>query len=65
MKWVRSLKLPRFHIPTKIELMGHSYKVGHTSYFAFVFLEGHGYYALIGGFLFVLSVLDVFFHFEG
>lgn len=59
-----SLRLPKVRIPTMHELCHRSYKLGHTSYFGFVFLEGHGIYATIGGGLFILAFLDLFLHFE-
>ena len=57
-------KLPKFRLITKAELLHSSYKLGHTSYFALVFVEGHTFYAIVGGFLFLLSVADYFIHFE-
>lgn len=60
-----NLRLPRIRIPTSHEIMHRSYKLGHISYFGFVFLEGHGFYAMIGGGLFFLTFLDLFLHFEG
>lgn len=59
-------KLPRINlrIPTRDELLHRSYKGGHTAYFALVYLEGHGLYAVTGGALFLLAVLDWFLHFE-
>lgn len=58
------IKNVKFTIPTKHDLLHSSYKGGHTTYFLAVFIEGHGFYALTGGFLFALCILDFFIHFE-
>lgn len=63
----RLTKLARsahFKVPAKHEVLHRSYKGAHTSYFMLVFLEGHGFYAIAGGLLCVLSIADFFLHFE-
>jgi len=54
----------KFKIPNQHEMLARSYKGAHTSYFALVALEGHGFYALAGALLAVLSIADFFLHFE-
>lgn len=56
--------LPHFRIPSRNELLARSHKGFHTAYFALVYIEGHGLYAITGGLLFLLAVLDFFLHFE-
>lgn len=58
------MKKVHFRIPEKHEMLHHSYKGVHTSYFALVFLEGHGFYAIAGGILFAMCIADFFLHFE-
>lgn len=55
----------KFVWPTKTILYERAHKGFHTFYFAAVAVEGHGYYAIAGGSLFLLAVLDFFLHFEG
>lgn len=61
---LRNLGL-KFVWPTKAILYERAHKGFHTFYFAAVAVEGHGYYAIAGGSLFLLAVLDFFLHFEG
>lgn len=56
--------LPRLRVPARNELLGKAHKGIHTAYFALVYIEGHGMYAMAGGSLFVLAVLDFFLHYE-
>lgn len=42
----------------------HCFHFSHIGYFAAVAVEGHGYYASMAGILFVLSLLNAWFHFE-
>lgn len=59
------LKSARFRVPSVNECLHRSYKGMHSAYFLFVWLEGHGLYAVSGGILLGLSVADFFLHFEG
>lgn len=43
-------------------IFSHMFHAAHCSYFAAVFIEGHGLYASMGGFLFALSILALIFH---
>lgn len=43
-------------------IFGHAFHAAHCSYFAAVFVEGHGLYASMGGALFILSILAVIYH---
>jgi hypothetical protein len=53
----------QFHKPSAHKLGAHAYVGGHLGYFISVAFEGHGYYALFGGFMFVMVLLNCFFHF--
>lgn len=41
-----------------------SMKLLHAGYFGTLFMEGHSYYAMVGGCLFVYCFLDLFIHFD-
>lgn len=56
--------LPRIALPTRNELLAKAHKSVHTAYFALVYIEGHGMYAMAGGSLFVLAIADFFLHYE-
>lgn len=56
--------LPQWRVPTRNELLGRAHKTVHTAYFALVFVEGHGLYAMAGGSLFVLAIADFFLHYD-
>lgn len=42
-----------------------SFVTGHAAYFALVFIEGHGFYAITAGLLFGLSIIGSIFHWSG
>ena len=50
---------------TMHQLLAKGHRGIHSLYFMAVAIEGHGYYAMCGGVLAVLAVLNVFLHFEG
>lgn len=55
----------RFRIPDRNDLLHRAHNGIHTSYFALVFIEGHGLYAVTGGMLCALSIANFFLHFSG
>lgn len=50
---------------TMHQLLAKGHRGIHSLYFMAVAVEGHGYYAMCGGVLAILSVLNVFLHFDG
>lgn len=63
--FLNKLKSARFKIPSRNDCLHRSYKGMHSAYFFFVWMEGHGLYAVSGAILLGLSVADFFLHFEG
>lgn len=56
----------KFRLPkTRNEALERGHKLVHTIYFGAVFVEGHGYYAIAGGTLCILTIANYFLHFEG
>ena len=62
---LRRIRLIRFRIPHRNDLLHRAHNGIHTSYFALVFIEGHGLYAVTGGMLCLLSIANFFLHFSG
>ena len=54
----------KMHFTMK-QLLAKGHRGIHSLYFLAVAIEGHGFYAMAGGVLAVLAVLNVFLHFEG
>lgn len=55
----------RFRIPERNDVLHRAHNGIHTGYFALVFIEGHGLYAVAGGALCALSIANFFLHFTG
>lgn len=49
---------------TMHQLLHEGHKGVHAIYFGAVGIEGHGYYAICGGILCILAVLNIFLKFE-
>jgi hypothetical protein len=53
-----------FKVPSRNAVLHHVEHGMHSVYFGAVALEGHGLYATAGGILFVLVILNYFFHYD-
>lgn len=61
----KRIRTIHFRIPDRNDLLHRAHNGIHTSYFALVFVEGHGLYAMAGGALCLLSIANFFLHFTG
>lgn len=61
----RRIRTIHFRIPDRNDVLHRAHNGIHTSYFALVFIEGHGLYAVTGGLLCALSIANFFLHFTG
>lgn len=62
---LRRIRTIHFRIPDRNDVLNRAHNGIHTSYFALVFIEGHGLYAVTGGLLCALSIANFFLHFTG